>query len=127
MPATPAPMTMTSWCSMSGSLPRKSGGGHRRMRPLPPEARDADLEHLRALTPLQGAHVDDVGVRTGIGTGRIDCVLLNLLGSRRWQALHDVDPTRRLVVGEPLRAMPKQHLGHVFRRFWLAQDHASQD
>src|SRR6266404_4452197 len=82
---------------------------------------------LRPLTPLQGAHIDDVGVRPWIGTDGIDRVLLDLLGARRREAWHDVDPARRLVVGEPLRAMAKQHVCHLFRRSWLAQDHARQN
>src|SRR6266850_3877157 len=94
--------------------------------PSPGNTRGAGCR-LRALTPLQASHVDDVSVRPWIGTDGIDRVLLDLLGSRRRQAWHDVDPARRLVVGEPLRAMAKQHVSHIFRRFWLAQDHARQD
>src|SRR5262249_23178959 len=94
---------------------------------LYPPPCDGGGDRLRVLATLVRPQVDDVRQAARIGAAGVDVELLDLLRSRRRQALHDVDPARRLVVGEALVAMVEQRRRCVLRRYRTLEHDAGQD
>ena len=77
---------------------------------------------VSARPPLVRAQIDDAGNSARVDARAEDGVLLDLLRTRSRQAVDDVHPTWRLVVGEPFEAVLEQGLGKSVDRAALAKE-----